>query len=395
MGVLYFLAAGRFHFSWGEAFDFKIGENIENLLVALIVARGLRRDIELSLLSRAAQSIVPGLGLLFVGLTLAAILHPSLETVEDILRLFGQLAVGALLAEWVVAKGSTNSTWYGAFLFGIVALLIRTPWGALDDPNLEGPFPHRNIQAAFCLLSVPLVLAPFLERRIRLDWKIVSGLAVLLVMGLFMILSRGRSGLIACLFVCGLILLKSVRFHRWGGKGTRLVLYAGALMGLLLVVGSLVPRFEDFGQEVFDPYRRSRIPIWAAAVEGWRDPTVLLFGIGMGDNFDRVLLETPQGNLNYRYRKAHYPHGLYLQWIYWGGMTALLGWLTLGFSVVRRLWGKEIALRRFLFGAFLTGYLILEIFESAFRDPRVAALFWMILFLFHGDPESEGEGTDG
>ncbi|MCA9409911.1 MAG: O-antigen ligase family protein [Candidatus Omnitrophica bacterium] len=383
--VLFFLAAGRIHLGWGERFDLKIGESIENLSVVLLLARFLRTDFDIGLPKKLTKALIPGFPLILIGLTVAGILHPTVETFEDILRFLGQFLVALLLVEWIVSARSARNKWFWAFLLGVIALNLRTPWTELSDPNLEGPFPHRNIQAGFSILAAPLLLMPlFGAREHRTVGKAALGLAAVLVLVAFILLSHSRSGMIALLAIGVLVLFQIPRFLPSGGKGAVWVVRACAFLVLLVVVFAMVPRFRQFGQELADPYRRSRIPIWAASVEAWKDPTILLFGIGMEDSFDRILLDTPQGNLNYRYRKAHYPHGLYLQWVYWGGMTALLGWVALIGGVGRRLAERPSRILPFLFGAALVGYFILEVFESALRDPRVAAMFWVdILLLFH------------
>ncbi len=87
------------------------------------------------------------------------------------------------------------------------------------------------------------------------------------------------------------------------------------------------------------------------------------------------------GNLNHRYRRGHHPHCLYLQWIYWGGITALIGWMFLLVSVSSQALWKVQRWEVLLLGACLLGYAFLEIFETAMKNPRVNALFWLNLTL--------------
>lgn len=382
--VFFFLAAGRFQFELGPTLEIKIGGSPENLVFFLLVARWIRSDLPLQRLRGTLAAYLPGVLLILLGLCLSALLNPTSRTFEDLLRMAGQFAVGTLLAEWLIGSQQRREVWYWAFLLGVLALFLRTPWSELDDPNLEGPFSHRNVQAAFGLLAVPLLFLPSLRRGFRLGAHSAACLTAVGAIAAFLLLSRTRSALIALIVVGAVAALLVHRTPRWSDHSrAKWVIRGAAAAALLLAIVALLPRFQQFGQELMDPYRRSRIPIWAAAVEGWRDPTVLLFGIGLEDSFDRILLDTPQGNLNYRYRKAHYPHGLYLQWVYWGGVTALLGWMVLGASTVKRLSAGALSPRTLLCGIFLIGYFFLEIFESAFREPRVAALFWLVLFLLH------------
>lgn len=384
--VFFFLAAGRFQFELGPDVEIKIGGSPENLVFFLLAARWIRSDLPLQRLRGTLAAYLPGVLLILLGLCLSALLNPTSRTFEDLLRMVGQFAVGTLLAEWLIGSQQRREVWYWAFLLGVLALFLRTPWSELEDPNLEGPFSHRNVQAAFGLLSVPLLFLPSLRRGFRFGPHSATALAAVGAIAAFLLLSRTRSALIALLVVGAVAALLVRRTPTWSDHRRAMwVIRGAAAAALLLAIVALLPRFQQFGQELMDPYRRSRIPIWAAAVEGWRDPTVLLFGIGLEDSFDRILLDTPQGNLNYRYRKAHYPHGLYLQWVYWGGMTALLGWMFLGASTVKRLASGALSPRTLLCGVFLIGYFFLEIFESAFREPRAAALFWLVLFLLHSE----------
>ena len=387
--VLFFLAAGRIEIAWGDLFHLKIGENIENLLGVLLVARFLQGQLSGNRLRQLIQPVLSGLCLILPGLMVTLLLHPSLGTLEDILRLMGQILIGLLLAERLILNPRSKDFWFWTFVAGVAILMIRTPWSHLDNPNLEGPFPHRNIQAAFCLLAVPLVASPLFRNPLRWNSQKIVSLLVLGVLVAFLLFSHSRSGMLALVVATGVGFLLLGRTLWRSGFRQRWAVSGGTVLALGIVMFSLIPRFQHFGQEVFDPYRRSRIPIWAAAVEGWSNPTVLLFGIGMDDTFDRILLDTPQGNLNYRYRKAHYPHGLYFQWLYWGGITALLGWLVLVVAVGGRLFSSPLEPVQLLAGLFLVAYFFLEIFESAFRDPRVAAMYWLVVFLFFASGRGE------
>jgi hypothetical protein len=260
-------------------------------------------------------------------------------------------------------------------------LLVRTPWTQLGNPDLEGPFTHRNIQAAFFLLSFPLLSAIVTRRDDWGDRLRYVGFLVVLSAGAFLLLSKSRAGVVGVGVAAFILLLVLIREGR---ASKRRVLWGAGLVGVAAVVAILflIPRFRGFGQELGNPYHRSRAGIWVAAVEGWRAPSQYVLGIGMGDSFDRILLDSPTGNLNHRLRRAHYPHCLYFQWVYWGGVTSLLGW----FFLMVPLWGRfsrrGIAWEARIFGACLLGYAVLEVFESALRDQRVSTLFWLDLVLF-------------
>ena len=392
--VLFHLPAGRITYPLIGFGEIKVGESVENLLPLLILARFLDRYRNPGRCPLSVEPLKTGLLLLFGGLFISLAANPSSETLEDILRLAGQAVCGWLLAEWISHSNRNGGLWPIGFLLGMALLLIRTPWGQLGNPDLEGPFTHRNIQAAFFLLSFPL-LSTIVSRRDRWGnrFRFVALLAVFSA-GTFLLLSKSRAGVLGVGCAAFIMLLVLV----WEGHPSRRRVFWGVgLVGVAVVVTGLFlfPRFRGFGQELGNPYHRSRAGIWAAAVEGWCEPSRYLLGIGMGDSFDQILLDSPTGNLNHRLRRAHYPHCLYFQWIYWGGVTALLGWFYLITPVGGKVARKGVAWEVRILGACLLGYAVLELFESALRDQRVSALFWLdLILLCYLNPTGERDPAD-
>jgi O-antigen ligase len=388
--ALFHLPAGRITYPTG--FDeIKVGENMENLLPALLIARFLDRRRFSFPWKPASRPLAPGLFLIFSGLILTFLHLPNWESLEDVFRLAGRVAVGAILAEWIYDhRREGRWSWAPPFLVGLAWLFFWTPWRSIAIPDLEGPFTHRNLQAAFYLLSLPLLVS-----LIRTEGKqgkaiVPLSLAFIAVGIAFIFLSRSRAGVLGLVAGLGILPVLSPLFLAGSRKRRALVL------GIAFTVGAgaillLLPRFLELGQEIGNPYHRSRTAIWGAAVHAWQEPVHWMFGIGMDDAYDRILLESPTGNLNYRYRRAHYPHGLYFQWIYWGGITALLGWFVLLLDMTRQELRSKKGFDTALVMACLLGFAILEVFESSLRDQRVCTLFWMNVFwlgaMWQGIPE--------
>lgn len=83
------------------------------------------------------------------------------------------------------------------------------------------------------------------------------------------------------------------------------------------------------------------------------------------------------GNLSQRYRRGHHPHCLYLQWLYWGGILALVGWFWILADLGAILKSRNMSWQEILLGSSLAGYVCLEIFETALKNGRIHTLFWL------------------
>jgi hypothetical protein len=383
--VLFFLAAGRLEFG-GFRDGVKVGGNIENLLPLLLVARYLSRKTPRQPLLEQFRLLAAPLLLIFSGLLMGWAANPSKEGGEDLLHFAGQALCGILLAEWLMEARALAGICGIVWLAGHLALNLRTPWGDPVNPNLEGPFSHRNVQAAFYLLSLPLLFFSMGTRWNLRNWRFALVLLVIGMEGFFVLLFRSRSGLLGFTIAAWLLVVAFLRSPQATPRRKKWVL--ASLLGLqTLGALALLPRFEGLAAEWGNPYQRSRAGIWAAAIESWKDPACWIAGIGMGDEFDRILLDTPTGNLNYHYRKAHYPHCLYLEWMYWGGITAFVGWCLVVFMAARLFLTTRLARdtsfrwEMAALSSAILGFAVSEIFESALRDPRVAACFWLDLAL--------------
>lgn len=380
--VLFFLVVGRLE---NESLGLKIGGKTENLFPLLLAAWFLTRK---SRSVSMAQILSPFLaGMLLVGVALIAgfIQAPSYEALDELFRFCLQVCSGILLGSWLCENLKINSWWSYVWIAGLIILQVGTPWDTLSQPEMEGSFGHRNLQSAFYLLSFPM-LAFILQshsgssRRERM----MQALVVLLLLSeiCFIRLSKSRSGLVGA---CAALLiwlaingwLKTPRLPRtWIG-----IAMTAAVFITLLAVS---PRFLSLGREISNPYYLTRAGVWSAAVEGLQKPSRWLSGTGMGTGYFWTIQESPMGNLSYRYRRGHHPHCLYLQWIYWGGISALIGWLfvigAIGYLTLR----KTLSWEACLLGACLLGYACLELFETAMKNPRIHALFWLDLTLLGG-----------
>lgn len=382
--ALFLLAAGSVHF---EPLDLKAGTKLENLFPLLLIAFliGRKRTDW-----RSLSNFAPGLYLLVSGLVIGTLSSFSIEALEELGRFLMRIGTGVLLSYWIwnrLVDGKQG--WSVVWLVGLVFLQVRTPWGSLSEATFEGPFNHRNTQSAFYILSLPLILLalhqmwsgkpPKLPGWVKVSFLCATG-TVLLSELLFMSLSKSRSGVIGVVatVVLGIVFVSRKRNVSHGKLALGIV---GLAFVLLLLGLSLAPRFKNLGRELVDPFYLSRSGIWAAATHGWEQPERWVTGIGMGDGYNQVVRESAIGNLNHRYRRGHHPHSMYLQWLYWGGVASLLGWGLVLLPIWRSSRGEDAGWEIQILGACLLGFAALELFECAFRHPRIAIMFWLDLCL--------------
>ncbi|NUN97187.1 MAG: O-antigen ligase family protein [Candidatus Omnitrophica bacterium] len=392
---LVFLAVGRIQFEVA-GLELKVGENIENLLPLLLLGGVLCRPFSGPSLGRALSPFAAGFLLLLFGTLVGLFSQLSPDALQDFLRLLGQALCGFLLARWVASSGALER-WPGVlWMAGHALLLWRTPWGDPTNPNLEGPFPHRNFQSAFFLLAFPTLAFIGLGGGTLGLARLIPAAALVAAELFFVIRFQSRAGLLGCSVCAAMLAFLLSRPERSRLRLILPLLAVAALVAVFVVV--LAPRLGTLGQEFGNPYERSRVGIWTAAVDGWRNPANWLRGIGMGDEFDRILADSPTGNLNYHYRRAHYPHSLYLQWLYWGGIMALVGW----FAVLAGVWRCRVARpddwRVILPASALFGYAAMEVFDASIRDPRVSALLWFdigLLACWAHQPSLSGQESRG
>jgi len=392
--VLFFLVAGRIEI---ESLGLKIGGKIENLFPLLALAWFLDRDSRSIPLGRILFPHLAGIFLILTALAAGCIRNFSSDSMEGLLRFSLQIGSGVLLGKWLSRNLYSEIRWTYVWICGLVILQIGTPWwGILTQPEMESSFGHRNLQSAFYLLSFPLMA--FLvhahsgtsrkERIVR--W--VCGL-LLLSEAAFVFLSKSRSGLAGILAAILIWLsvkgrLRTPHLPRtWKGYAL-----AGAVFVALLTVS---PRLLSIGREISDPYYLSRSGVWSAAIEGFRTPSKWLMGAGMGEGYFWTIQESPIGNLNFKYRRGHHPHNLYLQWIYWGGITALIGWFFILAAIRSQSLKKTNRWEILLLGSCLLGYAFLEIFETALKNSRLNALFWLTLTLLSAMSNQLNPGKEG
>ncbi len=377
--VLFFLVVGRIG---GEGLGLKIGGKIENLFPLLLIAWFLDRNSRPVPVSKILSPYLAGMFLAAAALMAGCVHNPSAESLEGLLRFSLQVGSGILLGIWLSANLKTNPWWTYLWIAGLVILQLGTPWGTLSHPEMEGSFGHRNLQSAFYLLSFPLMVFIFQTNQgSGRKERLIQTLCGLLLLSevVFILVSRSRSGLAGILAALLIWLgaqgwLKTPHIPKtWGGYAL-----AGIVFIALLMVS---PRFLSLSREISDPFYLSRAGVWSAAIEGFQTPTKWLSGTGMGQGYFWTVQESPMGNLNYRYRRGHHPHCLYLQWIYWGGVSALMGWLFILAAISSQTFKKILQWEVLVLGACLLGYAFLEVFETAILNPRVNALFWLDLVL--------------
>jgi hypothetical protein len=416
---LFLLVVGRVEI---QAFDLKLGGKIENFFPVLLLATFLNcwgggspsRQVLISLRILWERFSV-GLALIISGLLIGWGANLGYEASEQLLRFLLQIGTGCLLGLWLAQERSQYSLWIWIWLVALTVLQIRTPWGELSHPEMEGSFGHRNLQSAFYLLSFPILVLLIRVKQTKSGLIRMWCLVLFLSEIGFVLWSRSRSGLVGILAALGFWILyhygKSLgdylnlllsqlgsclplNTNRQNATDTQyhpgvLIQNEGlspqyhrfsryALLGLVLLACLWIfPRFLLLGRELGNPYYLSRTGVWTAALEGLHNPQRWLVGTGMGEGYFWSIQESAMGNLNYRYRRGHHPHCLYLQWIYWGGITALMGWLFLVRSIHEIGKSKQENIFKTVLAACLMGYVILEFFETALKNTHLHALFWL------------------
>ena len=392
--VLFFLVAGRIEI---ESLGFKIGGKIENLFPLLAIAWFLDRDSRSIPLGKILFPYLAGIFLILTALTAGCIRDFSSESLEGLLRYTLQIGSGILLGKWLSRNLYSEIRWTYVWICGLVILQLGTPWwGILTQPEMESSFGHRNLQSAFYLLSFPLMaFLVHVHSGTSRKERIVRWLCGLLLLSeaAFVLLSKSRSGLAGIL--AALLIWMSVKGwlraphmpRTWKGYAL-----AGAVFVALLAVS---PRFLSIGREISDPYYLSRSGVWSAAVEGFRTPSKWLSGVGMGEGYFWTIQESPVGNLNFKYRRGHHPHCLYLQWIYWGGITALIGWLYILSGIPGQALKKGLPWNVLLLGSCLLGYAFFEVFETGMKNSRLNVLFWLDLTILGALTCQNSTGKEG
>ncbi len=371
--VLFFLVAGRLTI---DTLGIKIGGKIENLALLVLVAGFLSDLCFRGLIRRVAQFLQYGLLLLCLGLFIGLAANLSRDSFEQLFRMSVQALTGIVLGGWIHARFKNRFDWVIALIIAFAVLQIGTPWTNLSNSELEGAFGHRNLQSAFYVLSFPLLMFAFMKNG---WWKSVPhrlGLGIILLSQLaFILISRSRSGLIGLLVMA----MAGCFLSRMSGLWKKLNLKY-ALPGAVVIIGAVVavsPRFIGMTHEIGDPYPLSRAGVWSAALEGFKQPQRFLVGAGMGEGYFKAIQESSMGNLSQRYRRGHHPHCLYLQWLYWGGILALVGWFWILADLGAILKSRNMSWQEILLGSSLAGYVCLEIFETALKNGRIHTLFWL------------------
>lgn len=391
--ILFFLVVGRLE---SETLGIKIGGKIENLAVLVFVACFLSDLRFVNIVWRVLQIIQPGLFILVLGLVIGLSVNFSGDSLEELLRMALQALIGFILGYWIYDRYQVRNDWLIIISIGCLYLLINTPWTELKQPELEGSFGHRNLQSAFYVLSFPLLMSGFLRKGGMRSIPHRLGLGMLLLAQLvFVVISRSRSGLIGFLTLVLTWLILSRRCGHWRSLNLKYV-----LPGLLIIVGAIIavsPRFVGITNEIGNPYHLSRSGVWSAALEGFKQPQHFVVGVGMGEGYFKTIQESPMGNLNQRYRRGHHPHSLFLQWLYWGGIFALMGWFWILTDLGSLLKSRDLPWQVISIGASLAGFVCLELFETTLKNGRIHTLFWLnvcLLILLYVD-HCKGEDRSG
>lgn len=323
-------------------------------------------------------------------------------------RLWPAAALLLLSGLVVVGLGSVGVRWTNKF-DQLDALLARLPPRLLALPGAEaGVSPNEVAGVLLWVLPVGVALSVALLGHGRALWRQRGGATAVLVvlfvwgataaMGLMMLLTQSRAGLLGLLAGLGLLLLLALGRVRWW-------LAAGLLLALLLAgtavwqTGSeaLVASFTAQAGERSLETMAGRVEIWERAVYGLQDFALT----GMGMNMFRVHVFTyyPTFFLNRDSDFAH-AHNHFLQAGLDLGLPGLVAYAALWLGMAALVWQAwrraESLWRRALAGggaAALAAYFVYGLVDAVALGARPGFIFWLLLGLLAAAATDSGNGS--
>lgn len=232
-------------------------------------------------------------------------------------------------------------------------------------PRISGPLEGPNQLAAWLGLALPVLLARMLVHR-SAPLVTVTALAAIAET-----LTLSKSGVVAALVACGLVVLLSrpSRVVRW-----RFAAGALALGSILIVLGAAVgfeARFFSL-KEVAQPDHLATHPVlWKAALDLWR--TSPLVGVGAG-NYELDLAQVGLPDVH------THANSLYLQALAETGLAGFLAALYLVYASIAT-FARVISRRPLIIGALAAsvGLALHQVFDYLVFYPKVGDFWWIIL----------------
>lgn len=273
-----------------------------------------------------------------------------------------------------------------AYAFFAILQSILSPtkiYGLLERPNAMpfGSFVSRNNFAAWMELAIAVPLGMLFTGTIERDKRLLYVTAVVL-MGVSLIVSGSRGGLIVLLLQLGFLFFLTYSFKSRSQAWLRILMIAGLL--LAIVVGTVFVGGETsltrIGQEQAEPINTvSRLQMWGVTLKIIGDN--LPFGVGLG----AFGVAYTRYDVSSGFERVEQAHNDFLQVVSDAGIVGgLLGlaFLILLFRLARRALNKPNEFRRGIAAGSLTGLfgaLIHSIFDFGLHTTSVAVLFLTLL----------------
>jgi O-antigen ligase len=273
-----------------------------------------------------------------------------------------------------------------AYAFFAILQSILSPtkiYGLLERPYAQpfGSFISRNNFAAWMELAIAVPMGMLFSGTIERDKRLLYGTAVAL-MGVSLIVSGSRGGLVVLLLEIGLLFLLTYSFKSRSQAWIRVLMIPGLL--LAIVAGTVFvggeTSFTRLGQEEAEPVNSvSRLQMWGVTLKMIGDN--MPFGVGLGA-FGVAYTRYDVASGLERVEQAHND---FLQVISDAGIVgAILGlaFLVLLFRLARRALASKNAFRRGIAAGCLTGIfgaLVHSIFDFGLHTTSIAILFLTLL----------------
>ena len=350
------------------------------------VLRQIDPALAAGLIDRHPLSIRPGLTLTAAGLlacwSLAALGSARLFSRTGAVGFVQTLTVIGVL---VALVGIVQAPLFTGTIYGF--------WRPLNEGNPFGPFVNRNHFAGWMLMAIPTTLGLWIgslaqvqarlrpEARARLLWlstpeasRLLLYGAAILTMGVALLMTMSRSGMVA--LAAAAMALSLVAVRRQPTWTRRLATIAGSVAAVALLISWVgLGRIEDrFVQETDGA--TTRLGAWSDAWQVVRD--FPLAGTGL-NTYGVATLLYQRHEMFHHYAQAHND---YLQLAAEGGMLLIVPVVAAGVAIIlaiRRRFAEASGARTFwiragaVTGLFAVG--VQELFEFSLQMPGNALLF--------------------
>ncbi|PZP25201.1 MAG: hypothetical protein DI599_05375 [Pseudomonas kuykendallii] len=272
---------------------------------------------------------------------------------------------GLLMLMVVVSAGVALFSIFNLHAAGMLNFEYRR--GSIEGSGVQGFAEFENSILAALQLGFSCVTACWLLLQARGRWLQGLLLCCALAVAAYIYLTYGRTGWLATLAGCGIVMLFGVQPRQRG----RLLL-AGLAIGIVVVVVF----HERLAYELFNRQLTNRDEIWAMVLDLM--PQHWLFGHGADTSLSRMLGHRPLGG-GKPVLIAH-AHSIYMEVLFNYGLVGLSGFLSVLLFAGSRLWAqRKEPLALFWLAVLVGGALgMLFDFSSFVSTPNLVWLwFWL------------------